>query len=151
MKKIVAVVGPSNPDSETKERAFLAGKAIAEAGFILATGGLGGAMSHASRGAKKAGGMVIGVLPGRESSRANRFTDIVLATGLGYIRNLLLVNISSGVVAVGMSPGTLTEVAWALREGIPCFGFMPLHPGLEMPFSQDEKDLRKFLKEISNK
>jgi len=145
MKGIIAIVGPSKPDPETKTRAFIAGRSVAEAGFILATGGLGGAMYHASRGAKAAGGTVIGILPGKEPERANRYADIVLATGLGYMRNFLLVNISRGVIAVGMSPGTMTEVAWALKECIPTFGFMPPYPGLEMSFSEDEEKLRKFL------
>ncbi|MEO0180045.1 MAG: TIGR00725 family protein [candidate division WOR-3 bacterium] len=150
MKGIIAVVGPSKPDEKTKKRAYIAGRAIAEAGFILATGGLGGAMAHASRGAKKAGGTVIGVLPGRDPKKANRFVDIVLGTGLGGMRNFLLVNISRAVVAVGMSTGTLTEVSWALRKGIPIFGFMPPYPGLEMPFSEDEEDLRGFLRKFSD-
>ncbi len=145
MNRIIAVVGPSKPDPGTKRRAFIAGRAVAEAGFILATGGLGGAMYHASHGAREAGGTVIGILPGKEPERANRYADIVLATGLGYIRNFLLVNISRAVVAVGMSPGTMTEVAWALKESIPTFGFMPPYPGLEMPFSEDEEKLREFL------
>jgi len=146
VRKIVAVVGPSRPDKETKERAFLAGRLVAEAGFILATGGLGGAMYHASRGAKSAGGTVIGVLPGREPEKANRYVDITFATGLGYIRNLILVNISCRVIAVGMSPGTLTEVSWALKEKVPIIGFMPAHPGLEMNFTQDEEEVREFLR-----
>ncbi|MGB9590731.1 MAG: TIGR00725 family protein, partial [Candidatus Hydrothermia bacterium] len=87
MKRIIAVVGPSRPDNDAKLRAFLAGRAVAEAGFILATGGMGGAMYHASRGAREAGGTVIAVLPGRDPGRANRHAHIVLATGLGYIRN----------------------------------------------------------------
>jgi uncharacterized protein (TIGR00725 family) len=148
MKGIIAIVGPSKPDPETKTRAFVAGRAVAEAGFILATGGLGGAMYHASRGAREAGGTVIGILPGKEPERANRYADIVLATGLGYMRNFLLVNVSLGVIAVGMSPGTLTEVAWALREGIPVLGFMPPHPGLGMTFSEDEDDLVRFLESL---
>jgi len=149
MKGIIAIVGPSRPDKETEDRAFRAGKLVAEAGFILATGGLGGAMYHASRGAKSAGGTVIGVLPGRYPDRANPYVDIVLATGLGHIRNIILVNISCGVIAVGMSPGTLTEIAWALREGVPIIGFMPAHPGLEMNFTEDTETLREFLKEIA--
>lgn len=148
MKRIIAVVGPSKPDPKTKARAFIAGRAVAEAGFILATGGMGGAMYHASRGAKEAGGTVIGILPGKEPDRANRYADIVLATGLGYMRNFLLVNVSRGAIAVGMSPGTLTEVAWALRGGVPVFGFMPPYPGLEMPFSEDKNDLVRFLERL---
>ena len=64
------MVGPSRPDNDAKLRAFLAGRAVAEAGFILATGGMGGAMYHASRGAREAGGTVIAVLPGRDPGRA---------------------------------------------------------------------------------
>lgn len=151
MKEIIAIVGPSKPDPGAKERAFVAGRAVAEAGFLLATGGLGGAMYHASRGAKGAGGTVIAVIPGRDPGKANRYADIVLATGLGYMRNFLLVNISRAVVAVGMSPGTMTEIAWALKERISTFGFMPPHPGLEMPFSEEEEKLKEFLVGLSGR
>ncbi len=148
-RKIIAVIGPSRPDKNTRLRAERAGKAVAEAGFILATGGLRGCMAAASRGAKSAGGTVIGVLPWSDPEKANPHVDIVLATGLGYMRNMMLVNISAGVVCVGMSKGTLTEASWAIRQKKPIIGFMPEYPGLDMEFSLNPERLRRFLRELA--
>ena len=151
MKRIVAIIGPSSPDPGARSRASVAGRLVAEAGFVLATGGMGGCMAAASRGAKSGGGTVLAILPGRDPGRTTQHVDMVLATGFGYLRNMLLVNISTGIVCVGMSPGTLTEASWALREAKPIFGFMPPWPGLEMQFSEDPEALANFLRELKGR
>src|SRR3954470_3412177 len=95
------------------------GAGLAQAGAIIVCGGLGGVMAAAARGAKSAGGQVIGMLPGVDPGAANEWVDVAVPTGLGQGRNLLVVRGARVVVAVGGSWGTLAEVALARRLGIP--------------------------------
>lgn len=92
---------------------------LAEEGCILLTGGLDGVMAEAARGATEAGGLVLGLLPGTDATAGNRWLTIALPTGLGELRNLMVVAAAEAVVAVGGSWGTLSEVALACRLGIP--------------------------------
>ena len=116
---VVAVVGPGQPDDPallTVAREVGAG--LAAAGCTVVTGGLGGVMAAASRGAREAGGFVVGILPGDDASTANEFVDLAVPTGMGEGRNLLIVRMADVVVAVGGSWGTLSEVALARRRNI---------------------------------
>jgi uncharacterized protein (TIGR00725 family) len=118
--RIIAVIGPGDTDDEgLLVAAEQIGEAVALAGHQLVTGGLGGVMAAASRGAKSAGGVVIGLLPGRDAEEANASVDVALPTGLGEGRNLLVARSASVVVAVGGSWGTLSEIALARRAGTP--------------------------------
>jgi uncharacterized protein (TIGR00725 family) len=81
------------------------------------TGGLGGVMEAASRGARKGGGTTIGLLPGADRSAANRYVDIAIPTGLGEARNALVVRAADAVIAIGGAYGTLSEIALALKGG----------------------------------
>jgi hypothetical protein len=74
-------------------------------------------MEAACRGAKEAGGMTVGILPGDDRSAANRFVDAAIPTGLGEGRNVLVVRAADAVIAVGGAYGTLSEIALALRAG----------------------------------
>jgi uncharacterized protein (TIGR00725 family) len=98
------------------------GAALAASGAVLVCGGLGGVMAGACRGAKSAGGLTVGLLPGRLSSEANPWVDVVIPTGLAEARNALVVLSASAVIAVGGEYGTLSEIALALRSGIPVIG-----------------------------
>lgn len=117
MRPIVAVVGNNDAGPEALAVAEALGRGLVERGFRLATGGLGGVMEAASRGAHSAAGYregdVIGVLPSGDHASANRWVDIAIPTNLGYARNVLLVTMASAVVAVGGGAGTLTEIAMA--------------------------------------
>jgi len=115
----VAVVGPSDPDPECYALAMEVGRLLAEHGVTVVCGGLGGVMEAASLGASGAGGQVLGILPGRDRGDANPFLTLAVATGLGEIRNGLVVRASDAVVSVGGSWGTLSEVALAQRLGLP--------------------------------
>lgn len=84
-------------------------------------------MEHAARGARSAGGLTIGLLPGDDPSAANAYIDIAIATGLGQARNAVLVLSADGVVAIGGGLGTLAEVALALRSGRPAVGIRTWH------------------------
>jgi uncharacterized protein (TIGR00725 family) len=106
------VIGPGGrcPD-DIAELAREVGRGLAEAGFTIVTGGEGGAMEAASQGAKEAGGMVVGVLPGTDRSRANAYADVTVATGIGHGRNLAVAASGDVIVAVGGEWGTLSEIA----------------------------------------
>jgi uncharacterized protein (TIGR00725 family) len=118
----VAVVGPGEATAAENEAAQAVGRALAGAGAIVITGGLGGVMEAACRGARAAGGLTIGILPGRDRSAANPSLTVALPTGLGELRNGLLVRSADAMVAVGGAYGTLSEVALALKTGVPVIG-----------------------------
>lgn len=112
-KKIrIGVIGSSNPDDRAILMAFRVGQAIGEAGAILVCGGLGGVMEAAASGAKKAGGLTIGILPGQSAEDANPSIDLAIVTGLGYGRNSLVALNSDVLIAVAGKYGTLSEIAY---------------------------------------
>ncbi|UCC56562.1 MAG: LOG family protein, partial [Gammaproteobacteria bacterium] len=74
-------------------------------------------MEAACRGAKKGGGTTVGILPGQDKSVANRFLDVVVATGLGHARNFIIAVTSDALIAVGGRYGTLSEIAAGLNLG----------------------------------
>jgi uncharacterized protein (TIGR00725 family) len=115
----VAVVGPSDPEPDCYELAIEVGRLIAQRGGTVVCGGLGGVMEAAALGASGADGRVLGILPGRDRSDANEFVTLAVATGLGELRNGLVIRASDAVVAVGGSWGTLSEVALARRLDLP--------------------------------
>jgi uncharacterized protein (TIGR00725 family) len=108
----VAVIGPGD---EPSVAAAELGRLLAERGAVVVCGGRGGAMEAACRGAKDAGGLTVGILPGSDRSEANRYVDVVLPTGLGEARNALVVGAADVVIAIGGGYGTLSEIALALK------------------------------------
>jgi uncharacterized protein (TIGR00725 family) len=118
----VAVVGPGAATSQEEADAEEIGRTLAQAGAIVVTGGLGGVMAAASRGAAGAGGTALGVLPGADRGAANEWVTVAIPTGLGELRNGLVVRAADAVVAVGGAYGTLSEVALALKTGTPVVG-----------------------------
>ena len=117
----IAVIGdgdPRGPDAHRiLEWAEEAGHLLARAGATVVTGGMGGVMRAASLGAVRAGGVTIGILPGSDASEANEYVQIPIPTGLGVMRNLVVVTAADAVVAVGGRHGTLSEIGLALRQG----------------------------------
>jgi uncharacterized protein (TIGR00725 family) len=112
-KKIrIGVIGGSSPDDRAILSAFRVGQAIGEAGAILICGGLGGVMEAAASGAKKAGGLSVGILPGTGRGEANPYIDLPIATGLGYSRNSLVALNSDILIAIAGEYGTLSEIAY---------------------------------------
>ncbi|MHC4449774.1 MAG: TIGR00725 family protein [Planctomycetota bacterium] len=110
---IIGVLGGAGD----QEVARAVGEQIARAGCRLACGGGEGVMLAAAEGARSAGGDVIGILPGRDPDAANEFVNIPIATGLGEARNCVLATCSDAVIAIGGGPGTLSEIAFALKLG----------------------------------
>ncbi|RIK16711.1 MAG: TIGR00725 family protein [Acidobacteria bacterium] len=116
----VGVVGPGDGATEEQvQRAREVGRLLALAGAVVVTGGLGGVMAAAARGCGDAGGLSLGLLPGADRADAGAPHTLTVPTGLGELRNGLLVRSSDVVVAVGPSWGTLSEVALAVRTGVP--------------------------------
>lgn len=134
MRTIVAVVGGGSCSSQEAVWASAVGGLLADAAAVVVTGGLGGVMEAAARGAKTRGGLTVGILPGADPRAANRWVDVPLATGLGEARNAVIVRAAGAVIAIGGGFGTLSEIALAQRIGTPVVGlhdaFSPL---LEMP------------------
>ncbi|MBI3939231.1 MAG: TIGR00725 family protein [Acidobacteria bacterium] len=118
----IAVIGTSTPETETDRLAERVGELIGASGAILFCGGLGGVMTAAARGCRQAGGTTVGVLPGNSEQDANAFVDLPIVTGLGEARNLVLIRSSHAAIAVGGGYGTLSEIGFALRLGIPVVG-----------------------------
>jgi uncharacterized protein (TIGR00725 family) len=118
----IAIAGPGDAAPWELEAAEDTGAAVAEAGCGLVCGGLGGVMEAACRGARSRGGLTVGLLPGTDRDAANGWVVVALPTGLGEARNALVVRAADAVVAIGGGWGTLSEIALALKAGIPVVG-----------------------------
>ncbi len=121
-RRLVAVCGESDPQTSLADLAFELGRGIAQRDAVLVCGGLTGVMEHAARGARAAGGLTIGLLPGDDPDDANEYIDVAIAAGLGHARNAILARTADGIVAVGGGLGTLSEIALALRNRRPTIG-----------------------------
>jgi uncharacterized protein (TIGR00725 family) len=123
MRKLrIGVIGPSEATAELCSLAEDVGRLIAEAGAILISGGGAGVMEAASKGAKSAGGITVGILPGTNENEANEYVDIPIMTGMGHGRNIINVWSSDAIIAIGGGYGTLSEIALALRTNKPVIG-----------------------------
>jgi uncharacterized protein (TIGR00725 family) len=118
----VAVVGGSIADQRVDEAAEAVGRGLARRGAVLVSGGLGGVMEAACRGARAEGGTTLGILPGADRADANPFVDVAVPTGMGEARNALVVRAADAIVAVAGEFGTLSEIALALRLDKPVVG-----------------------------
>jgi uncharacterized protein (TIGR00725 family) len=122
MRKFIGVIGASQPPDELLPIAEKVGEEIAKRGGILICGGMGGIMESACKGAKRSGGLTVGILPTITRDSANPYIDIPIVTGIGYARNIIVVLSSEAIIAIGGAYGTLTELAFALHFNIPVIG-----------------------------
>lgn len=131
-KYTICVSGPGDRCSAEDYRlAEALGGEIASAGFVLVSGGRkAGVMDGASKGAKKAGGLVVGILPGEGDEEASEWLDIAVKTGMGSGRNNILVLTADIIIAIGMGAGTVSEIALAIKAGKPV---ILLNPDKSMP------------------
>src|SRR5437899_5899367 len=119
---LITVIGksakdPNDPPSpEALKAAEMVGANIAGAGAILITGGLTGVMEAASRSAKRANGLVIGMLPGFRKEDANKYVDVAITTGMGWMRNTLTVRAADAVIMISGGIGTLNELTVAYQD-----------------------------------
>jgi uncharacterized protein (TIGR00725 family) len=118
----IAVIGGGACTGEEGRTAEAVGRGVAARGAILITGGLGGVMAAASKGAREGGGLVVGILPGRRAADANPDVEIPIVTGMGEARNVIVAGSADAVIAVGGQLGTLSEIAFALMRAIPVVG-----------------------------
>jgi uncharacterized protein (TIGR00725 family) len=134
MKPIIAVIGGSTCTKDEWTLAHETGRLLAGGGAILVCGGLGGVMEAAAKGAKSNGGVTVGILPGTDAAAANAYIDVPLATGLGEMRNFLIVRVAHALIAIGGGIGTLSEIALAQRTERPVIGLHDaFRNGIDMP------------------
>jgi uncharacterized protein (TIGR00725 family) len=122
LRRYVAVIGPGDASEKEMEAAEAVGRELAERGAVVVSGGLGGVMAAASKGATEAGGTAVGILPGSDREAANPWVGVAIPTGLGELRNGLVVRAADAVIAIGGAYGTLSEIALALKAGTPVTG-----------------------------
>jgi hypothetical protein len=115
----IAVIGTSDSAMEEYETAQIVGNLIAEYHEILVCGGLFGVMEAACKGAKERDGLTVGIVP--DTGNGNQYLDIIIRTGQGHARNVLIVQSADAVIAIGGGYGTLSEIAIALRINRPVF------------------------------
>lgn len=118
----IGVMGPSTCPARISALAHKVGRLIARGGGVLICGGGTGAMEAAARGAREEGGITVGILPGPSASEANTYIDIPIVTDLGNARNVINILTSQVIIAVGGSAGTLSEIALAMKCGVPVIG-----------------------------
>ena len=137
MARQVSVVGSG---ARWEDAAEEVGRLLAEGGCTVVTGGLGGVMAAAHRGAKAAGGATIAILPGERREDANQWADHVVVTGIGHARNLAVAASGEVVIAIGGEWGTLAEMAFARRLGRPVVALAgaPEVRGIELASSPAE-------------
>ncbi|MFN3929462.1 MAG: TIGR00725 family protein [Thermoflexus sp.] len=148
---LIAVVGSGEATPQERAWAYEVGRRLAMAGAVVVCGGRGGVMEAVCQGAVEAGGLTIGILPGSDHREANPYVRLPLPTGLGEVRNALIVRVAHAVIAIGGEFGTLSEIALALKWGIPVIGLgtWSLHrPGVAVPMevvSTPEEAVRRAL------
>jgi uncharacterized protein (TIGR00725 family) len=116
----VAVAGAADATEAEYEAAYTVGALVARNGGILVCGGLGGVMEAACKGAREHRGTTVGIISG--TGNGNPYLDIVIRTGLGHARNVLVAQSGDAMIAIGGSHGPLSEIAIALKTGCPVFG-----------------------------
>jgi uncharacterized protein (TIGR00725 family) len=119
-KLIVGIMGPAAASTDERRRAFELGSLAAQEGWVVLTGGRRHGVMHAAlEGARSAGGLTVGVLPTADYEEISPEVDIPIVTGLGDARNQINVLTSHVIFVCGMSPGTASEVAFALKTERP--------------------------------
>lgn len=120
-RRLIGVVGSSRGTEAQLRLAYEVGQLLAQRGAVLLCGGMTGVMQAAAQGAREAGGLTIGIMPGANAyeSPPNEFIEIALFTGMREGRNYLIACASEGLIAIGGGYGTLSEIALGLRMGKP--------------------------------
>ncbi|MBE0447961.1 MAG: TIGR00725 family protein [Actinobacteria bacterium] len=122
MQVYISVVGVGTEREDLNRLAYEVGRLIAERGAVLVCGGLGGIMDAAAHGAKEAGGMTIGILPGPSRVGSSKHLDVAIPTDMGHARNALVIRAADAAIAIGAGYGTLSEIGLALKMGKPVIG-----------------------------
>ena len=117
--KLISIIGAGSPTAQAYDQAEDVGRLLARRGYGVVTGGLGGVMEAACKGCFEAGGFSLGILPVLERDQCNPYCSLVIPSGLGQARNLMVVLAGLGAIAVSGSAGTLSEIGHALKAGRP--------------------------------
>ncbi len=142
-KPLIAVIGGGSVGNDIYEHAEEAGKEIAMREGIVVCGGLGGVMEAACKGAKSAGGLTIGILPGPDIDSANKYVDLPIATGMGMARNAIIAHTGRVAIAVNGKYGTLSEIGFFSQLNKPVIGLKTWDiPGVES-FEKPEDAINK--------
>ena len=147
-KPVVAIVGAGKCSKNLRDQAAEVGRYVAEHGGIVVCGGLGGIMEGAARGAKEGGGFTIGILPSDNPDDANEFIDLVIPTGFGEARNIMVVRTADAVVAFPGKYGTLTEMAFALHAGKPLVAVNAWRLGDEIQQAESPKEAAEMVMKL---
>ena len=150
MKKFQILIIGNNDNGCTPELekiAYETGIEVAKSNSILITGGLGGVMNAASRGAKEFGGLTVGIIPQNNMSEANEFCDVVIPSGMGLMRDFLNALSCDGVIAIGGGSGTLSEICAAYMYSKPIV-VLKNSGGTSTKFADQYLDHRKNVKII---
>lgn len=114
----IAVIGGSDAEETEMLMAEKVGSLIAESEIILLSGGIGGVMEASCRGARRSGGITVGVVP---ETFGNQYLSVIIRTRMNHARNFILIGSADAVIAIGGEYGTLSEIAYALKIGIPVY------------------------------
>jgi uncharacterized protein (TIGR00725 family) len=142
-RKRIGIIGGNAPDAESLKNAGRMGELIAQNGYILVNGGMRGVMEASASGAKSAGGFVLAIVPGKSRDEGNPISDIVIPTGLGYMRNPLVVLNADILVAIDGSYGTLSEIAYCKIYNRTVFGLNTWDIDGVIPMSSPEEVIQK--------
>jgi uncharacterized protein (TIGR00725 family) len=149
-EKRVGIIGGNLPEPVSLKNAERMGELIAKNGYTLVNGGMKGVMEASARGAKSANGLVIGILPGKSRDDCNPYVDIAIPTGLGYMRNPMVVLNSDIVVAIDGSYGTLSEIAYTQIYNRTVFGLNTWNIKGVIPLSTPEEVINRINEYFKN-
>ncbi len=150
-KPVIAVVGAGKCSKKLRDMAVEVGRIIAENDALLVCGGLGGIMEGAARGAHEAGGTTIGIIPSEDRTDANEFIDIVIPTGFGEARNIMVVRTADAVIAFPGKYGTLSEMAFALNARKPVIAINAWKLGDEIHQVETPEEAAELALELARK
>jgi len=151
MIKLIGIVGGREVGEETAQMAYEVGRLIAQNGYGLVCGGMGGVMEAASKGCKEAGGLTVAILQQEETHFANPYMDVVIPSGMGVGRNVLILRSAAGVIAIDGKYGTLSEIAYAFQLNRPIVGLHTWDVSADMPKAQTaEEAVRLIIEKIEH-
>lgn len=137
--KRVAIIGARDTDEDALNFAFEVGKLLGEKGVIVYTGGAGGIMEAASKGVQAGNGVTVGILKENDLSSANDYISIPVMTGMGDLRNGIIIRSVHGSIAVDGAYGTLSEIAYTLSDKKPVVAYRSWDiPGVKQAETPEE-------------
>ncbi|WP_041389008.1 TIGR00725 family protein [Polaromonas sp. JS666] len=142
----VGIIGPGDGGTRECEAAYRIASLLGRAGMAVVSGGRGGVMEAASRGAFEAGGVTIGILPEEDTRCANRYLSVAIPTGIGEMRNALIARSSICLVAIGGGMGTISEMALGLKWEKTVFS---LYEDIQLPGVQTARDIDQLLEWVA--